>query len=791
MFANLFNAVSKHKRFVLPAFLLFIALTSAGTLFLNYSNDLSVMLPSGGEINRYLSFYRKSNLTNNIVISLELNSGEYNTTDLLKEADDLSRSIDSPLISEVRTGAEKGNIKDTYKALWDNLPAFFNEENVKYLREETKPLAIKKRVDEMYKTLLKPGGSVGSYFLKTDPFGLTHNLLKKIRRFSTSTTYRTTLKDGYFISKDGTHTMIIINTPVKSTEISKSKKLIGYLKEKLNTLPDYIDAHIIGAHNHTISNAGTIKRDITINMLGIGIIFTVLIVFIFKDYRGLFIFLIPFLTFPAAILAVSAIHAEVSYFIIGFGAAIAGIGVDYGIHIYIARRSGKKKLDSVEKVARPLIIGAVTTITAFCAFYFSSITGYHQLATFSIVSLALCLVLSLFGLPHFLKTSTGDPFRYLRFSAEEFSPFFKTAVLLLWIGALLAFLWFFRGVTFQKSLKELDGTSSKIIREEREFRNTWLKWDRRAVLVVKGNTREEAMNNNRQIYNLLNSKIKKGEFLSPASFVPSKREQKTNVRNWNKFWTKDKVSAVKNRLLAEGEKYGFSSSAFSSFFNLIENDYTPPEDLTTNIPLLEKIEEMFTFREKGNYRIMSFLRDSEHNRKVLEEICSGTGTAYYISKNQISGQLREMLTSELLFLSTLVVVIVIIVVTLLLRSFLLIFNSLIPVFTAVCAVLAIMNINGMTPPAILALILVIGLTIDYGIFMVYQTIHDHKSGTRVAVTLSTFTTLGGAGILTLSDHPVLYQFGLTLAPGIVSGFIAACFVVPVLLTLSEKRGFIR
>jgi predicted exporter len=63
----------------------------------------------------------------------------------------------------------------------------------------------------------------------------------------------------------------------------------------------------------------------------------------------------------------------------------------------------------------------------------------------------------------------------------------------------------------------------------------------------------------------------------------------------------------------------------------------------------------------------------------------------------------------------------------------------------------------------MALILVLGIGLDMGIFLIET---DEARHTWLAVSLSAFTSLLAFGLLALSDTPVLHHFGVTVAIGL-------------------------
>ena len=69
----------------------------------------------------------------------------------------------------------------------------------------------------------------------------------------------------------------------------------------------------------------------------------------------------------------------------------------------------------------------------------------------------------------------------------------------------------------------------------------------------------------------------------------------------------------------------------------------------------------------------------------------------------------------------------------------------------------------------LALFLILGIGIDYGLFFAESS--QPSASTVLAITLSAFTTLFSFGLLSLSETPALHSFGLTMLSGIISVFL--------------------
>ena len=94
------------------------------------------------------------------------------------------------------------------------------------------------------------------------------------------------------------------------------------------------------------------------------------------------IFLAPFAAVAVSINITYFVFKDLSYSVIGMGTVISGIAIDYGIFVYVAVKKAGGSYKTIKQVINPVMHGALTTISGFAVFFFSSVNGYHQLAFF-------------------------------------------------------------------------------------------------------------------------------------------------------------------------------------------------------------------------------------------------------------------------------------------------------------------------------------------------------------------------------------------------------------------------
>jgi predicted exporter len=80
--------------------------------------------------------------------------------------------------------------------------------------------------------------------------------------------------------------------------------------------------------------------------------------------------------------------------------------------------------------------------------------------------------------------------------------------------------------------------------------------------------------------------------------------------------------------------------------------------------------------------------------------------------------------------------------------------------------------------ALLALPLLIGLSVDYGIFMIFQNADGKKLHPTKALFIAAVSTLIGFGSLIAAHHKVLFIIGFMVFIGILTAMLVSVFIIP-------------
>jgi uncharacterized protein len=791
-FQRLFCWLMERKRAVARSIFFLLRAAIYGVTIIPLEHSLEVMLPSGSDTQDSIRFLQEIDFSAKVVLSFSVEEevfqrGEANRaltepSDWMAAVDAVFASMDSPLILKVVSRFDNQSLIGDIGFFIERVPELLNEQALAELEATLTPAGIRQQLQKKYVQLLKPEGSFMSGLIRRDPLDLQQHVLEDIKALSASFGYRVKLADGHLVSEDGRHKLVMVETSIPFTDAAGSRELVSLLESTISQLPDGIRADMVCGHLHTLSNERVVKRDIALTVSIAAVSFLLLFLLFFKDWRANLIFFLPLAALLLAVNFAAVLLGTISQMMLGFGSVIAGVAVDYGIHVYIAVRRGKEVRESVAAVAKPVLLGALTTAGVFVAFLFSSIPGYRQLATFALLSVILSVLGALLILPLFL-VARGNEAR--REPVGTFSRKGSRMILFLFAGWLLIAIPVVMRVQFDSNVACLDGTEQPILDAEGRFQQIWGSGETgQAIAAVSGATLEQALEESERLYQAaeglplttLNSVWK------PASV------RKENVARWQAFWSESRLGEVRRHFVEQGQAFGFAEDAFEPFFASIgtaEFSGAAPE----NNQIFQQLSQRFVQVGSNRVNQLSYFPDESHLVEKMMALKEQVPSLMLISREALTTSLARDYTAEFSRISVIALVVVLGISLLLLRNLKMTLVVLMPALAGVVGVMLLVTLVGarLNVMNLISGIIVIGLCIDYGIFYVHSHINGLQLGTRTAISLSAGTTLIGVGALLFARHPALFSVGLTLMGGISAGYLTSMFVVPALCNLMLKE----
>ena len=615
------------------------------------------------------------------------------------------------------------------------------------------------------------------------PFGWENGLLAQLKALDEAVGFRLDPETPFFVTADRHRAMIAAESDVQLGDADAVRRLFAAAREAVGTLPPGVEMRIVSGCSHTLGNEEVLKRDAAIAG-GVSLaLFLLLFLWSYRgDGRALWIPLLPLYASLLALGAMTLLFREICLYVIGLGGCITGLAVDQGIHVYAAFR-GEAGERRTAALAAPMALSAATSIAVFAALALTGIAAYIQLAVFAGLSLALSGFLALTLLPQLIDR--GHRLRELLPGAPA-APRRRAW----WLAALLlAGLAAFPGVLARAdfALTSLDGTPESILREERDFDAAWRRpGPEMAALAAAGDDGEAALEHLER----LTAELEKRHVAVAGPPRPSRREQAANRAAWRTPEAAQKRAALAQACRDACRSNGLPAAFFDPFFERLEaavgaDDFTLP-------PMLEHLDRRLVKEFPGSGAAIGLLPDTPENvravRTVLRE--HGGGAAALLSKEGFRQLIREELGGRFRLLLPLSAAAALLLLLAVFRRPSDVLLAMTPVVLAASGVVLVMRLAGFraTPAAAFALVLLIGLAADYGIYAVCQLRDPAALSVGDPILLSAATTVAGAGSLLFSHHPALFGTGVVLAPGIAIACWAGVWLVPRLKRVSIPKA---
>ena len=796
IFSHLYLFFSRRRPalFICTAIIMLLSFMYLGNIKL--SEDVKSLLPDNrGDFLLEFNLLQQTPFMHKVIINLKNNSEE-NKDDLAGIADRLAEGMrSSSFITNVTTGPVSNEDTDIFDFILKILPNLTNEDDLKKIKSLLTDEYVHEQLMEGYSALFLPEGSLLTEYFRLDPLNLKSVTLKKLAALNIIP--EATLKDNHFIDRSGNNVLVIADTSVDVTDTSNAEKMLAELSTiKKKTVPDDVEMYILSPQSYTVANARAIKKDLVV-VLSISSLSMIVLFFLFlKNWRAGFVLLISFASFAMALAGVSWIYTTVSAITIGFGSVLLGLSDDLSLHVYFALRRKHREQDTsqiMSEVSRPVLFGGLIVICSLALLLFSELPGQRQLGAFSIIGVVSALVLTLILLPQMMEASSSKNGKTSNILLIQGTVGRPLLIIILWLALLVGCIWTGRQISFNGDLNELNFRSEELINIEAYIKNIWGDVRSKSMIFAEGDDLQSALEVNDRLFNYLSENSKDTQdndgpgIVSIAPILPSVKTQKANIASWNSFWTENKKK-VKDLLEKEGDTIGFTGDAFEPFYKSlnISPDLITPEDIKKTG--MSALMDSLVISYGGKVRLLTLAPDTKAIKDLVKSPDCPDGVRF-VSQNYFGEMIRKTVGSDFIrFIAGALIVILVLLIPLF-RNFKKVILSMVPVVTGIIFMFGIMGLFNIPFNIfnVISSILIIGLGIDYGIFMVCRCSEDYEHDTDTAVLLSGLTTITGFGALVFAQHPALYSIGLTVLLGIGAAIPSSIYVIPALYGLMNKR----
>lgn len=465
-----------------------------------------------------------------------------------------------------------------------------------------------------------------------------------------------------------------------------------------------------------------------------------------------------------------------------FGASLIGVAEDYGIYFLCKRLSAEAGLDGYRLLRRllaPLVLTLVTTVIGYTALALTPFPGLRQMAVFSAVGLIFAWLTVVCWFPALTRSTrlqSGAPARWYAATLARW-PLLRRDRATLAAGILFvafAALGLSR-LTVQDDIRLLQNPAKDLVDDQIKVSRLLDAPTPVQFYLVRGATPEVVLEREETLAQRLESLIEKrvlGGYQAISDWAPSPRARAERRR------------AIEQKLMDEGgalaelaARIGADKGWVAAMRERLLASASPltPDDFLKT-PAGEPWRHLWLGRADGGYGSIVALRGPSYaGLAALPPLAAGLEGVQWV--DQI-GEISSVLGRYRKYMGWVVLVSYIAVYGLLYPRYrAAAWRVLAPTALASVAALALLGIAGehLQLFHVLALVLLLGIGVDYGIFLQEDPgRRDHAAW--LAVGLSAVSTLLSFGLLGLSRTPALQAFGLTMAIGIT----AVWLIVPCL-----------
>ncbi len=626
----------------------------------------------------------------------------------------------------------------------------------------THPLGLVTRAEQ---DLLNPLSGVPTTAIGVDPMlTLTRYLLQYGDR-------GVDWEDGVAIVSHAGETMaLLIAQPEPGSSLTAAAELAKWIeKQQRRAAVGGFNILSGGTLAFTAHAAGQAEREISLIggvSLGVALI---LMLIVFRSPAPLFLALLTVISGVVAAAVLTAILFNgIHLLTLVFGATLLGIGIDYALHFLCAGREEEHKTSyhAVRAVDQGILLGAASSLLVFLSLAFPALPSLRQIAVFCIVGLGFSALTTLCLLP-WLTSGVVErggqlPGRFKRAmdSLPRLSVTVKRAAFaVVFITMMLAF----TRLQPVDDLRQLGFGNSALIESDSQLRSMMQETNDSQFFLVRGKNERatlEAVASLDSTLKLLTNNGALARHLSLTSFLPTIARQQRNAQRF------------RADLVDTGEL-----ERWCSRIGLTECGVAWAQQPLSVGEWSEWIGEPLNMLWQGCQHggcgavtRLGGVRDLDR----LSAIAAESDQIFFVDPpGMLSRAIGEIRSAAL----NLLVVATLMVILLLLFRFgpSRTLNVLgVPACAWTGALIFHLVAGGpFTLFHLLAMLVLLGISIDYGLFLQLERRGHHSA--KLAVLLSATTTMAAFGSLAFSNTPMLAAFGTMLAPGLLCGVVAAPF----------------
>ena len=523
---------------------------------------------------------------------------------------------------------------------------------------------------------------------------------------------------------------------------------------------------------------GTQSAEKEISTIGLGSLLGIIILLV-VIYRSPLPLVLALLSIScglvAAFVGTVAIFGKVHLFSLVFGASLIGVSIDYAFHYLTDRLAAANDWDphqGLKHIFVAISLGLITSLIGYLGMLVAPFPGLQQLSLFSAIGLTAAYATVVCWYPTLAAKPCSPrplPCRQLLNAWLQLwqQPFVRWCIPS--ILAVVSILGLFH-IRYDDDIRQLQALPAQLKQQETTIKAITGVSSGQQMLLVKAKTAQDLLTKLAIVDQQLNTLVmthKLDSYQNIGHYLPSIATQKHNFELVKHLYQQQGPELDKKIKLSHPPQFS------ATFQPLTIAEYlASPVSKPLRFTWLGQIQSA----QSSVYGAVILLSGVNQLGAIKQLVAQDSQLSYLNKADEVShlfGQYRQRVT-ELLIAATIAIFLLLGWRYGLKKGLQMIMPSLI----AACAGIAVTSISG-TPLNLfnlLALILILGIGIDYSLFFAELKSTDnnhHRRSTLLAITLSALTTVLSFGLLALSATQAIHSFGITVLTGIIIAWLLA------------------
>jgi len=644
-----------------------------------------------------------------------------------------------------------------------------------------------RRLNDPFRTPL--GGGVAQ-----DPFGFFGNFIASLPYRQ----LRLDLEDGLLVARAdakgarGIHVLVsaeLAGSAYDDRVQRSSLAAVAAAEAAVRAVAPQAEVLRAGAVFFAEAARASAERDVELIGAGSLIGIVLLMLGVFRSVRPLALGLLTVVTgLAAAVSATVLVHGELHLLTLVFGASLIGEAIDYSIQYFSAYAGAGSQWDPRRGLAavRPgLTLALATSALGYGALMLMPFPAVRQIALFALAGLVAAYLSVILLLPYLLRRAYGRDIapiavptaRLIEWWSARIGPK-PAAAIVAAVVALCVPGWL--ALHADDDVRALSSRPAALLEQEARIRSlTGVELATR-FFVVEAGTPEAVLQAEERLAARLRPLVDKGElahYQAVSSFVPSAARQEEN-----RLLLRKSLQLDGNGLAQAFQQVGLRSTAagdLAAAYRESEGRILTPQAWAAS-PAAAPYRHLWLGSTADGHASVVVPAGAAANN-ALEALAAGIPGVTFVDKaasvSRLFGQYRAGLSYGLGV--ALLLVLGVLAWRYGLRGGAAV---LLPAVLGMAAALALAGYGGsaVTLFNVMALLLVLGVGVNYSIFLIEGRARAGTTG--IAVALSAATTMLSFGLLAFSGTPALAGFGATLLAGIVIAVLGA----PLSLSLAPR-----